>query len=349
MLLFGLLVILPIVLVEWALRPFTIQHLTKKTTSIFIKDDDLGWKLKPDTEDNWGGVPVKINRKGLRGPEINYERNTSSVRILYLGDSVTFGYKLKSHEESFPYIIESILEETKNIDIETINAAVDGYSPWQEQIYLEKEGIKYSPDIVILSFVLNDVTEKFHLMQFGGSGIGWQLSHSYYSINDWFKNNSAVYFLIDRIRTRISLGSDPQKGAVTQEIVDVLDLAKSPNDIRVNQAWKDTLENLEKIILFCRNNNIPLVFICFPYTFQYDDMEKLSSPQIVFQEFALKQNVPSLDLLPLLNNYMQEHNMKPKDIFLDHAHLSPVGSKVVAGMIADFLNTQSEISNTFKK
>ena len=92
-------VFLPISILELSLRPFF--ELKTKTT-IFVRDDVLGWRLRPNSNDIWGGVRVKINGKGLRGPELAYSKPPDVLRILYLGDSVTFGYTLNSYTETFP-------------------------------------------------------------------------------------------------------------------------------------------------------------------------------------------------------------------------------------------------------
>ena len=117
---------IPIVLLEITLRPLIIVD---KPTTIFMRDNLLGWKFKPNTHDIWGKVPVRINGKGLRGPELPYAKPKNTKRILYLGDSVTFGYLLDSYEKTFPYLIDSILNEKSSFNIETINAGIDGYSP----------------------------------------------------------------------------------------------------------------------------------------------------------------------------------------------------------------------------
>lgn len=67
--------------------------------------------------------------------------------------------------------------------VETINASVSGYSPWQQAIYLQNEGLRYAPDVVVVAFVLNDATEKFELLRFGGAWEGWQLSRSFSSVD----------------------------------------------------------------------------------------------------------------------------------------------------------------------
>ena len=344
MLLSGLFVLIPLILIEWILTPFVIGKRPSKSTTIFIRDNELGWRLKPNTSDKWGNVVVSINKKGLRGPEIPYKKEEPSIRILYLGDSVTFGYKLEKYEQSFPYVVENILKKEQHHTIETINAGVGGYSPWQYYKYLEKEGIKYEPDIVVVSFVLNDVYEKLELSLFGGDYLGNQLSKSYYSLADMLKHKSSIYYLVHSLMTKVRFGKRPQERAIAEEVLFAKNLAYSPDNPHIEKAWKITLENLTKIVSFCKTQNIPLLLVVFPFMFQFEDIEGSSAPQRVLREYSEEQMIPCLDLLPLLHDYLMEKKLKPDDLFLDHDHLSPLGSEVVASMIVDFIHHIPEIS-----
>ena len=65
--------VLPVVLADFGLRPF----VSPKTT-IFMEDRELGWRMKPGAEGEWGGSRVRINEHGLRGPLVELakpERN----------------------------------------------------------------------------------------------------------------------------------------------------------------------------------------------------------------------------------------------------------------------------------
>lgn len=66
--------------------------------------------------------------------------------------------------------------------MEAINAGVGGYSAWQEYEYLRSRGVTLDPDMVVVGFVLNDVTENMDLVQFAGRWEGAQLLQSYYSL-----------------------------------------------------------------------------------------------------------------------------------------------------------------------
>lgn len=331
-------IFLPLSTLENCLRP--IADFKPKNTTIFIKDEELGWRLKPNTEDYWGTssrrVKVKINNKGLRGPELSYNKDPNAFRILYLGDSVTFGYSLEN-EETFPYLIESFLEERLRREIETVNAGVDGYSQWQEYIYLKKEAIKYNPDLIVLSFVLNDITEKFYLVRFGGQSEGYQLSNSYYSLYDWLKHNSGLVHFIDKLATRLRFGEDIQQGALKEEVITIRSLIHNPDNPKAKHAWNTTLSDLGKIFDYCKERDIPLLLVIFPFTFQFDNIKTLSLPQKIVRQYAMTYEVPVIDLLPILYKKADDLQIRPHHFFLNGHHLSPLGSKIVAEIMADFI------------
>ncbi len=306
-----------------------------------MRDSELGWKLRPDSKDKWGGASITINNKGLRGPELSYTKQPDVKRILFLGDSVTFGYKLKSYKQTFPHLIENLLRSKSDYEVEAINSGVGGYSPWQEYIYLTTEGIKYEPDLIVVSFVLNDVSEKLGLVMFGGKGEGLQLKHTVSrKFNKLFEKSSIVYFS-RKITKRIRFGNDIQEGAIQKETADVKDLVYHPDRPDVQKAWETTLQNLGKIFDYAKNRHIPVILVLFPFTFQFDDINTLSAPQKIVNEYANRNNVPVVDLLPVLFEKMEEKGTKPDDLFLDKDHLSPVGSRVVAEILADFIEQES--------
>lgn len=334
LLLTALVVIVPLILVELALKPFMLK------TTIFVQDHELGWKLKPNAEDAWFGVMIKINGKGLRGPELDYMKPSEVMRILYLGDSVPFGYRMKSYEQTFPYRAEAFLEDQLGRQIETINAGVGGYSPWQEYIYFVKEGIKYHPDLVVVSFVINDVIEKFKLKKFGGPHEGVQLYRTVSSTYDWLVRTSSIAYYARELGARIRFGRDIHQGAQQQEALQVESLVYHADRPDVQRAWQIVLEDLGKIFAFSKENHLPIILAVFPYRFQFEDIHTLAIPQTVVSQYARNHQVPVLDMLPLLDERAKEQGVKPTDYFLDINHLSPIGHQVAAELLADFIRRE---------
>jgi hypothetical protein len=303
-------VLLPLTDLELCLRPFV--ELGSRQTNLFVSDPELGWRLRPGVDAKWGNVPVKINASGLRGPLVPYARDESSLRILYLGDSVTFGYKLPKHEQSFPFQAEPLLEKRFGVHVETINAGVGGYSPWQELAYLREEGIRYSPDLILIGFVLNDVTEKMDLRAFGGSEIGAQLSASYHSRLDWLSRYSAVVHSARALLARLRFGPDVVAGAMRQETLNIRHLMRDDWSARVEEAWRITLENLDGIFDFCRQHEIPVALVVFPDLLQFKNIAKLDQPQRMLVAHARSQGVPVLDLLRPMAKVVSNSHRRPR-------------------------------------
>lgn len=319
---------------ELALSPF--NKSAGNLTTIFVADDLLGWRLRPGAEDAWGGVRVHINDKGLRGPAIDYARSGENLRILYLGDSVTFGYRLASPQQAFPFQVEAILEPLLGKDVETINAGVGGYSPWQERVYLEQEGIRYSPDLVVVSFVLNDVTEQYGLRRFGGQGDGWQLQNTVSGRLERMLRQSSIWYFARQVSARLRFGADVAEGARRAESLEVEDLARRPDAAHVRAAWEKTLDDLVGIVRFCEDRDIPVVLVIWPFVFQLDDPGGLSAPQQTLARFAEENGVPVIDLLPPLAAATRS-GTAVGDLFLDEDHPSAQGSRFAARVIAEGL------------
>jgi lysophospholipase L1-like esterase len=327
--------LLPWTDLELCLRAFV--ELESPETNLFLRDRDLGWRLRPGADTDWGGYRVQINQQGLRGPPLPFVRESESLRILYLGDSVTFGYKLQKAEHSFPFQTERLLEEHFELDVETINAGVGGYSPWQERAYLERDGLRYAPDLVVVGFVLNDVTEKMSLRLFGGRGIGSQLSVSYQSGLDWLLRHSAVHHVARSLYARLRFGPDVATGALEQEALDIRHLMQDDPGERVEEAWRITLENLDGIFELCDAAGIPVVLVVFPDLLQFPTTAKRDQPQGILTAHARQRGVPVLDLLPPMVQAARHQPREWQRFFIDHDHLTAAGSEVVAQLLRSFV------------
>lgn len=101
---------------------------------------------------------VKFNSKGFRDYEYDYEKKNNAYRILILGDSLPAALQV-SLNETFPKILEQKLMANGKKDYEVINTGVGGYGTENELLFVEFEGAKYNPDMVILAFAMSDFDE----------------------------------------------------------------------------------------------------------------------------------------------------------------------------------------------
>jgi len=130
----------------------------------FEYDPVLGWKNRPGA-DGWFSISdsrthVQINSKGLRDGEHAYARQ-GKPRVLVLGDSFTWGFGVERHER-YTDRLGALLGDS----VEMINAGVSGYGTDQELLYYQVEGVRYHPDVVLLQFVSNDLTNNVSAVQY---------------------------------------------------------------------------------------------------------------------------------------------------------------------------------------
>lgn len=131
------------------------------TPGFFLADPVRGNRLAPGYRGFFAGVPVHINSLGFRDSrEYNLEKSPGTFRILVLGDSVTFGHGTLD-ETTYPFLLEQRLQQWRpDVKWEVWNLGVPGYNTSQELAYLTEVGSRYAPDLVIVGFFANDLTDN---------------------------------------------------------------------------------------------------------------------------------------------------------------------------------------------
>ncbi len=107
---------------------------------------------------------ASTNSHGIRGKEFTDEKPADTYRILFLGDSITFGWGVED-EDAYPAVVEKYLSQALKKDkyqrVEVVNAGfTDGNSPDTYYLYYKEIGASYHPDLVIANFhPPNDISD----------------------------------------------------------------------------------------------------------------------------------------------------------------------------------------------
>jgi len=134
-------------------------YATWVSPRMMVLDDRLGWRhtgpaRKTFTNEHGDRFVVVQDRYGLRGAEHPLQRPSGKYRVLILGDSFTEGVHV-GEDDVFSARLESM-----NRQIEALNAGVGGYGTVQEYLYLISEGRKFKPDLALVMFFDNDLTDN---------------------------------------------------------------------------------------------------------------------------------------------------------------------------------------------
>jgi len=150
------------------------QVADAKQSGIFEGDPLLLWRLKPNLDHAvWDFTVLSTNSAHLRSQNSSdtlTPKQPGAIRIVCLGDSVTFGFRVpvvwpdKPTEYDpewlpFPMLLEKQLKAanpSKQIDV--IDMAVPGYTSHQGLAWLRRDIDSLNPDLIVVSFGWNDAS-----------------------------------------------------------------------------------------------------------------------------------------------------------------------------------------------
>lgn len=303
------------------------------------------------------GDVVSINRHGHHDTDYPVEKPAGEFRGLMIGDSITMGDQLP-YADTFSAQLEELLAQRDDAHSthQIINAGVHGYATYQERIVL-RESMRFEPDFVAIGFCMNDLTDPSVVRRgFEGAAVDYHRViptsnpiHGYLLNDTGFGRLSQA--LLARGRTRA--------GERRNEFEEVRRAATSPTDPEVARAFEFVLQDLAWMYETARAEEVPIVLMIFPFTFQLQG-DAARAPQRILREHAAAQGVPVLDLtqafadlvyddpelLALLQRkgYPAEQieqifGWRMREYFLDADHLTRTGHAVVAEALLEQLVT----------
>jgi lysophospholipase L1-like esterase len=296
----------------------------------YVSDDELLWRPRPRTRFRDIDYPLReiiANSQGIRDsamiPELKAE---NEFRILFLGDSVTFGWRVR-HDETFAKLTGVMLAERfPDLVIRGLNAGVPAYSAYQGWRYLIRDGFAFEPDLVVVTFGANDgsawmdASDIQHHERHQSWVPGWPF--------EWSMLARAIMVTIHR--------APPTPGP--------------PGRPRLYpEEFGEVLENIRDAT---REKGVELLVVIQPWRQNVDGAVSVSSRDN-YQERATRFGLtlrlgtdpaPSMiDGVAVLQELGTSH--RPSEIFFDDVHLTPLGhialAEAMVEKIAPWIETQS--------
>ncbi len=107
---------------------------------------------------DWSHKGFAINRAGFRDYEYPEQKPEGTYRIVVLGDSTTAGNGIPNLDDTYTKRLEKLLNTPTDTTLryEVLNMGVGGYHTLQEVETLRIKGLKYNPDMVLVTLCVND-------------------------------------------------------------------------------------------------------------------------------------------------------------------------------------------------
>lgn len=257
--------------------------------------------------------PIKgeypYNRFGFKGELQNTKKVKGEIRIFFVGDSNTEGEDV----HSFPYLLQKRFENIGRNNIKVINAGVTGYTSYQGLLRFKNYILKFSPDILIVSFGWNDVSTFFY---------GYDKYRKFPTIllhlYDHLKNYYFVKFIVSQ---KIKLSS--QKG--------LDDLPRvSPEDYR---------KNIIEFVNLSKKKKFEIILLTRPYNIkQYKSEKDFRKNVAIYNEILRKISKEYRIKLIDLEKFFNEKDDKIR-YFVDDCHNNYLGFELISELLYDSLQT----------
>jgi lysophospholipase L1-like esterase len=278
---------------------------------------DVGWERRPHFKGLVVGErhmqdPVRYLREfdaqGFFAQDTEQIHDTAHKRVLAIGDSNTFGYGVPT-PNAFPEVLDDLRE-----DADVINLGVSGYTSFQGHEILAKHFHTVRPDLVIASFSFNDrrvvpseaaidSREKFEREA---------LSHQF----DLVREKVYLFRVIQIVLSKLGLG---KRRAETNLLVDA-------RNARTRVSPEQYRQNLERIARFCREQQVPLVFVLFQDNPAHTDHLRAGITHLDHGQY--EQAEAELRIAVNLDNWFSELARKYLAVVLDHRKASDEANSV---------------------
>ena len=308
-----------------------MQVANSEQSGIFEGDPLLLWRLKPNLDHAvWDYTVLSTNAQSFRADYAIGRKEPGTYRIVCLGDSVTFGYRVpvvwpdKPTEYDpewlpYPMLLEKQLRAANpNKKIEVFPMAVPGYTSHQGLAWLRRDIGWLEPDLVIASFGWNDVSFS-------------DVPDRDAIRTDWYP--VAVRWLIDRSQAFAHatrwLRSKNQPVAQTQPIKPVT---------RVSE--QEYLDNFAEIVRLVRDKGAGLIVIGAPYR----DMKTNPPEAALIKQYRVslkgameQRQVPYLEVLELT----EAAGSVNEGFFGELIHPNHIGHRLLASELLDLMKQKN--------
>jgi len=251
------------------------------------------------------------NSAGFRNyMDFSYEKPANVIRVLVLGDSHTQGYEVRQESTYAAVLARYIERNSDGLSAEVINAGVSGFSTAEELLFLENEGTKYHPDVVVLGFYRNDLedntkTRLFVLDDQGELQVfkhehvpGVKIQNVIYSVPgiQWLSEHSYFYSLL--FNTTWQYYKARLKQQTTEEFAELaVGMENKFSDYTIDLGAK----LIERMYASCQSIGAKLIVVDVPAFGESRPLESSVPPEL--KPAVLKASDAYIDSVPLFSEF----------------------------------------------
>lgn len=245
-------------------------NLVVKKPYDFLQLEKEGLRFQPSA--------FRINNLGNRGQDAQLVKPAGIRRLVFLGDSVTFGYYVEDNQ-TFAEQTALLLSKEHGLNLEAWNAGVSNLNAEHIFNHLRERALAWEPDMVFWCFYVNDILDSFGqeadvLFPVRRLGLLARLRHSALARllgRAIFSSRAGSFFAVD---------------------------AEDPRNQQVASSWRKIEANLHQAAFLLKERDAELVVVVFPSAIQFGRAWTRPHYQDKLLQLCRKEGIPCVDILP---------------------------------------------------
>lgn len=238
-------------------------------------------------------VDQSTNSSGFRGREFVVPKPARTLRILFLGDSFTFGEGVR-FEDTLPSLTQTILADRlsdKRLRVETYNLGVGGYNTADEVFLLKKLGLELQPDYIVLVYNLNDAEPPLFGVTPDGRPIRRDREASIPEGLDEHRPPGSWIFRFHVVSLVWKAFTTPRASAVTEDYYRSLYRDDA-------MGWKNARRALRELAHISKARRIPTLVALYPVLFKLNDKHPFLSLYEGVEKCSRAEHLQTVALFP---------------------------------------------------
>lgn len=299
-----------------------------------VDDQVINFRYIPQSEFLRGSVKYHYNRNGIRDYDYPFIKTDNIYRIVMLGDSVAEGYGINLEEVVGKQLEAMLNEDNKTRRFEVINVAMAGLNTYQEAHLLETLGARFSPNLIILSYVLNDADSGTRFNPDKNKEKYAKINVLNIRVPFWFKEilkKSALLLFaknkIDSLLWRFDINDSD----------DIYESIKTDYFHKIHkddEKWHLVSEGFSKISKIAKTINADVMIIIFPVMYDFKKYDWLD----IHHKVKAVGNQYGFNIIDLLSEYSKYPVKKVRLERGDFVHPNQLGHQIAAKELFSYIS-----------
>ncbi len=289
-------------------------------------DGEIGYLFRANQDLTRFTNRVHINQYHQRSDDVSLADSSRFARVLFLGDSVTWGGVLTDQSQTYPELFEEEMGQWCSHPTEALNASAGSWSIGNLRAYAERFGF-FGSDLVVLQIGQGDLTAPTS----DSSGVGNLCSLPRRPPTLALTEFAECYW--PKIESRLGqwLSSGREDGGPRS-----IPIRRASAFSSERRQFEKNMEHLQALVDSIRAAGLPVAVIYNPERGHVVPEGRPPPPVYQqFREWVDQHDIPMLDL-----QVRWEGEQEVRQYYRDYIHLNEQGNAVLAEQLSEFVQAK---------